>query len=296
MNGKSNIAKMEKMNEEKFPHSQDTTFYINIINEYLEFIEKQCYKAVHKRLNPGALPGGDLTVENEALELSNRVMDKLKDKNCRVLRQFKGNSRLSTYITAIIANQAVDLIRKKRGRGREKERAKQFGDRGLQIYELAVVEGRSPSEIFRIIESDRGISLSQEDIEMMVDKIKGKRNSDISIEENNHTVKKGSFVDEKGEPVVPDLKSNPEETFLVKQQREKRMEIFNHIISRLNGEERLILKMRFHLDDMDGSAKIERISEVLGISKKAVYSRIGRTLKKCKDMIQQMGVNIDDLF
>lgn len=295
MHSKSNILKFEKKNGKSFTHQKDSSYYLNIINEYLEFIEKQCFKAVIKRLK-GHSRSKSINVENEAIELSNRVLDRLRNDDCGVLRQFKGNSRLSTYITAIIANHAVDMIRRKRGRSREKERAKEFGKLGFDVYSMVIVEGLSISETYNNLKSQSSITVSMEDLEEIVDKIRGKGNPERLAPENNRIVKNGTFVEENGEFVIPDVEKNPEEVLLGRDLEEKRSKVLNGIISRLSGEEKLILRMRFDADQGMMSERIQRISEVMGISKKAVYNRVSRILKKCRDISNLMGVKVDDLL
>ncbi len=153
----------------------DEAQYKNIINENFDYIEKQCFNAVRLRLKDFASKDTGINIENEALELSNRVLDTLQKDNYRVLRGFKGNARITTYITAIISRQAVDLIRKKLGRGREKERAKELGDIGLHLYQRVLKDGCPLPGVFRELQNDNGFTGSLEDLEAMVQKIKGKR-------------------------------------------------------------------------------------------------------------------------
>ena len=46
--------------------------YKNIISDHFEFIEKQCFKAVRLKLRENSSAENTLTIENEALELSNQ--------------------------------------------------------------------------------------------------------------------------------------------------------------------------------------------------------------------------------
>lgn len=54
------------------------------------------------------------TLENQADELPNYVLDYLKADDFRILREFRGKPRLTTHLTTIIANQVIDLIRGKK--------------------------------------------------------------------------------------------------------------------------------------------------------------------------------------
>jgi len=270
---------------------EDNSHYQGIINEHLKFIEIQCRKAVRQKYGPLSGVGNDIGIENEALELNNTVLDKLREKNFRVLRKFKGNARVTTYITAIISNQAVDLIRKKKGRGREKERAKKIGDSGVKIYEKVFVEGVDTATAYEELKNKFGFKGTLKDMEAVVEKIKGKGKP-----ADGQPVNAGIRSMETGEVIVADSRKNPEELVIEAQREEKLKEIINRVVSQLSGEERLILRMRFPVSEDEEPKDIGLISRLLGISKKAVYNRISRVLKKSRDMMVNSGVNVEDIF
>lgn len=273
-----------------------------MISDYFPLIERQCLRVIRQQLkNLGEL-NNSLNIENEALELSNLVLDTLQKDDYHVLRQFKGNSQLSTYITAIIARQAVDLIRKKKGRSREKERAEKYGQTGLIIYEQVISQNRCVSDFYSQLTTQYGISAPLNELEKMADYIEGKKHihppSNLSPE-SNPAVKDGLIMhSEEGEDeiIIPDNRNNPENLVMEEQQTAKIEKAVKDILLELNGEERFLLKMRFPTNDKDKPGKVEQIASVLGISEKAVYKRITRLLEKCRDLLGQKGVHADDLF
>ena|GEM_PF-928040 len=282
--------------------------YKNIIKDHFEFIEKQCFKAVRLRLgeNSSASAENALTIENESLELSNRVLDTLARDNYRVLREFKGNSRLTTYLTAIISRQAVDLIRKKLGRDREKERAKEFDDVGLLVYQRVIKDGYPLPDVFEELQTNHGFPGSMDELETIVQKIKGKRkqkNPRVSLlngsdsSTNGSVVKKGTTIGiYENEFVIPDTRNDPEKIVMEDQRKRKMQEVIQDIIAQLNGEERILLRMRFPFGEDETPRTVAQVSNVLGITQKAVYKRMTRLLKKCKEQLDREGVTINDLL
>jgi RNA polymerase sigma factor (sigma-70 family) len=275
---------------------EETTPFQKIISDHFQLIERQCFNAVKRQLKSHGALNNPLNIENETLELSNQVLDTLQHDDYRVLRQFKGDAKLSTYITTIIARQAVDLVRKKLGRSREKERAQKFGKIGMIIYEKVILQGRPLDEIYPELKSTESISQSMEELETIAEKIKGKKSSLTFLNGDSPVVKNGATVNEDGDYIIPDKKNDPED-LLIEQQREQKLgEVVKDIIAQLNGEERIILRMRFPADDEEKPGKVEQIATVLGISEKAVYKRIARILKKCKNLLDQKGVAVNDLL
>jgi RNA polymerase sigma factor (sigma-70 family) len=280
--------------------------YKNIIKDHFEFIEKQCFKAVRMKLGENSSAENALTIENEALELSNQVLDTLERNNYKVLREFKGNSRLTTYLTAIISRQAVDLIRKKLGRDREKERAKEFGDVGLLVYQRVIKDGYPLSDVFEELQTNHGFSGSMEELETIVQKIKGKgkrKNPRVSLlngsnsSTNGSAVKNGTTIGiNENEFVIPDTQSDPEKIVMEDQRKRKMQEVIQDIIAQLNGEERILLRMRFPSGEGETPHTVAQVSNILGITQKAVYKRMTRLLKKCKELLDREGVTINDLL
>jgi hypothetical protein len=108
--------------------------HARLITDNLAFIEKHCRRAVLRTMTTGAgapddgvagsLSRDGIILDNQADELLNEVLDRLKADNFKALREFKGRAKLTTYITTIISNLIIDLARQKKGRSRARERAK----------------------------------------------------------------------------------------------------------------------------------------------------------------------------
>lgn len=283
----------------KTAHKDEDAYYQAVIRENLQFIEKQCFKAVqlqYEKTSFSKLP--HLTLENESLELFNHILDKLKEKNHRILKNFKGKSKLSTYLTVIIANQIVDTIRRKRGRSREKERARQFGLLGSQIIQRILVEGCPPDHLFQELKSQNNFSYTREEFESIVEKIKGSRLKGINALPDNHNpfLQKGQQNPQSGELIVKDPKKNPEQNAIQNQTHKKINDMIELAIGKLNGEERLILRMRFPVHGEEEPKDVNTIARHLSISKKAAYKKISRILKKCRQILIQRGFDINDLL
>jgi RNA polymerase sigma factor (sigma-70 family) len=279
---------------------EESADYREMINQHLPLIERQCFKVVRQQLktagygNPGL--NNPVNIENEALELSGQVLDTLQKDDYRVLRQFKGNSKLSTYLTTIVARHAVDMVRKKRGRGREKERAQAFGETGLMVYELVMVQGCGCGEAHARLQNEHGVQVPLEEIEAMVDKIKGKR-----PDQPTGPVVKEAMPGKEGDKdafIIADTSAEPAGQMEEEERMEMVDDVVKGIIRDLNGEERLILRMRFPTGSGDDKkpAKVAAIAKALGITEKATYKRITRILKKCRAILEQKGVAVDDLL
>ncbi len=271
--------------------------YEKMINEQLDFIEKQSYKIVKlKFADKKTGENAKIEIENRALELSNNVLDKLKKEDFKILRNFNKKAKITTYLTTIISRQFVDIIRKKMGRSREKDRAKEFGDLGLRIYKDVCIDKNSIQEFYKILQFENSI-ITIEKIEEIVDRIKGKKKYDKKDIENfpDTPVKKG-VIGENGEVLVTEKNKTPESYIFANEQKQIIDKNLKLILSKLTTEEKLILKLRFYNDKDDKKDIINGIANLLDINKRAVSKKIDKILKKCKNILNENGIELNDLF
>lgn len=297
VDSKSGIAYNGRMaeNGEK-PIPPEDTRYRQLLNNHLAFIEKQCFHVVRSRRR-ALSDKNHIDIENEVLELSNRVLDQLSKNGFRALKRFKNRSRFTTYLSTIVANQAVDIIRKKRGRDRSLERARQFGELGRLIHRKIVVEGLSVEKAYREIGAGRSPVQSREEFFRMAEKIRGSRENPVEfVSLDTRAINPENATDpQTGTAIFSQNRSNPENVTMDRLARENASEMLDHMINGLSGEERLLLRMRYPGGDEDPLG-VADIAGTLGISEKAVYKRIKRVLNKCQKMFQEKGVDFHDLF
>jgi hypothetical protein len=167
----------------------ENAYYQRLITENIQYIEKQCHKAcriykknaisIQKKIDGGpddqiesmrVIASGEIEPDT----LFNEVLDRLKEDDFRVLKDFKNRSKLTTYLTTIIAHLIIDIRRKIEGRNRASERAKAIGPLGEKLYDLVFIKGYPLEEAFSFLKKADGISETLEEIEIMVEKIKGR--------------------------------------------------------------------------------------------------------------------------
>lgn len=241
-------------------------------------------------------PDLELRIENEALELSNLVLNKLEANEYKILKQFQGKSKLTTYLTAIISRQAVDMLRQKHGRNRQKERAGALGPLGDKVYKIVFQQGLSLVEVQKDFLRRRLPVPTDEAIQEVIDNIQGP----VKIPADTPDIKTGFLkpADNPGGNVVeiPDHASNPEQTMLDQTRNQSVNLSLAELLDKLSGEDRMILRMRFGFGEHEKQAKIPEIAAALHISPKTVYKRITTILGTCRKHLELKGVTIHDLF
>lgn len=287
-----NLKKIEGKQIRMSPAQEiNNDYYPKLINDNLGYIERQCRKACQK-FNPWGYSD-----ENDVDELFIEVIDHLKEDNFRRLRNFEGRAQLETYITTIISNLIVDLIRKKKGRSRAKERAKTFGKLSERIYELVFIKRFNDEETYEVLKTTYKVKESFNEISDIITKIKGRTPEYVKIPVDRPS---GRLVKDKDsgeeELIVKDTDKNPEERLSGRQKKIISKKYLNEIISELKGEEQLIIRMMYPLADDNDPKELSGIAEKLGITEKAVDSKIRRILAKCREMMLEKGLSLDDFI
>jgi len=265
--------------------------YQRLIAENIQYIEKQCHKVCgiykKKAWSIRQESGGTQDSQTESMQviapgeidpdtLFNEVLDRLKENDFRVLKDFRNRSKLTTYITTIIAHLIIDIKRRIEGRSRASERARSIGPLGEKLYGLVFMKGYPLEEAFSFLKKTDGITETLEEIEIMVEKIRGRApvyiHSGTSIE-----------------------KETPETALDEKQRETLTKNVLNEVLAELGNEEKLIVRMRFPLSEDEEPKSLPEIAGMLGISEKAVDSRIRKALSKCKEMMLKHGLSTSDL-
>lgn len=257
----------------------------DLLNHHLDFIQSRCKLAIH-RLAAGrrTLPAIDL--ENESLELFNLVIDRIRENDYAVIRRFNHRARFTTYLTALIARQAVERIRCLKGRDRSRERAEALGHLGIRLFEKIVSQGIKVPDALQEIMRENFAGISEQRLAQMADHILGQRHMPAAV-----IISMGELPD-RPEPSG----TTPESTALEKERREQIAVAVSLLRQKLSGTEWLLLRLRFPPDPQLPARKAGEIASLLGISRKAVYRRLDRLLPYCRSILEKASIESRQLF
>lgn len=276
--------------------------FARLIAENTPFIERQCRKAVASQCSfrYGNDSSDTLLLDNETDELLVEVIDRLRLDNFKILRDFKGTAKLTTYLTTIVANLAVDAIRHKKGRSRAKDRAREIGGTAEHLYDLVITRGWTVHEAKDHLETSFGIRDPVEKLQEILDRLRGRDRQFAAVvtEPDSTWLATGVVVemDDGPEVVVADPTTNVEDTLIRRQKESLAREALEEALAGLSGEERLMLRLRFPGEDEGVPKSIGEISRMLGITEKAADARIRKILAGCRETILRRGLSLEDLI
>jgi RNA polymerase sigma factor for flagellar operon FliA len=274
------------------PAPEGTPDYARLIVDHLPFIEKQCRRAADS--SSGFRSNTD--VDNETDLLLTEVIDHLKADNFKVLRDFRGAAKLTTYLTSVISHFVVDHIRSRKGRSRAAERARELGPLAEQLHKLVCGLGYTLADAHGHLLLSHGIDTSEDHLREMLQKIQGKDAVTSAVTATWPYQGREVLVDGDSEIIVPDPAKGADELLIDNQQEQKRTEALSILMDGLSGEERFILRLRFPTSESDTAHSIREIALLTGHTEKATDNRLRRILLTCREKLLRRGLSLDDLI
>lgn len=276
----------------------DTATCKRLLTEQLGYITKVCEKAAGQaeaacsQCIAGEGGHGYLVERAGRLdkdELFIQVLDHLQEDDYRRLREFKGNSSITTYLTAIISRLVVDIVRSRTGRNRAKERAERFGELGRRTYELLIQSKHTIREAVEILQVNYGMTADAGRLQAMLDEMLG-RSSRHQTDADHETAWNDS-----GE-LVSIQRSTPEQKLADKQQDRKRKEVLKQVLDSMTAEDKLLVRLRFPLDEATDPLDAATVAKMLGLNQQEVERRTRRILTTCRELLLKQGISLDALL
>lgn len=209
---------------------------------------------------------------DEAKELAATVRLKLVDRNYEVLRRFKNESSLRTYLTTVVNRHFLDQRIAAWGKWRPCMFARRLGPHAVLLDQLLTRDGISLDEAIGRIERSHGVARSE--LEEIAAQLKPRAMRRVTSDEGI-----SELADLSGEQALLDALDRPANSTMIDS-------ALNAALSQLEPQDRLVLKLRF----CDGCT-VARIAELLGIDQKGLYRRLASVLQVLRRELERQGVN-----
>jgi RNA polymerase sigma factor (sigma-70 family) len=210
----------------------------------------------------------------EAEEFCSELKMKLIEDNYAVLRKFKEEASLKTYLTTVASHAFLDFRNRCWGKWRPSAAAKELGAVALRMEELLDKEGWSFEETCEILRTNHKVRESRWELEEIWKRLPTKTSRRMEGEEELEG--------------VPAIGERPEEGILERELREARERvalILKKALDGLSPEDRLIIKL-----SVIENLKIVDIARTLNMKQKPLYRRREKILRKLRSDLEREGV------
>ncbi|MDX1502005.1 MAG: sigma-70 family RNA polymerase sigma factor [Thermoanaerobaculia bacterium] len=211
---------------------------------------------------------------DEAEEFAAEVRLKLIDDDYAVLRKFRGRSRLSTYLTTVVANLFRDYRIRRWGKWRPSAAARRFGPVAVQLEMLVSRDGRPLDEAVRILTENHGVDESPADLESLAEALpqRAPRRRQESLE----TV---------GEIGVTDGVESRIERRDLGRAAARTERALRSALDELTGEDRLLLRLHYQ-----EGFPVSQIARTLKLRQRRLYTRFDRLKRELRSRLEAEGV------
>lgn len=209
----------------------------------------------------------------EAEDFAAEVRLKLLEDDCATLRQFKGASRLATFLTVVVGRLLLDYRNRAWGRWRPSAEAQRLGETAVLLERTVWRDGYSLREACEVLSAKQGLSESAAELEALFVRLPSRTRRRFESEDVLTLFPSGDA---------------PDRDFERRHLRdvERRVaEVVSEVGSALDPQDRMILALRFE----DGR-KVSDIATTMGLEAKALYRRIERLLGQFRSEIRRAGI------
>lgn len=213
---------------------------------------------------------------DEAQDFASYSKLRLIENDYAVLRRYEGKSKLSTYLTVVIHNQARDWIIKKTGKWRPSRTAQRLGEVAIALERLMGREKIPFDEAVGILRNRYGREVSREAIEKLRAELP-----------HNHFSRSFEGLEALKEMTAGE--PSAEERVLLMEQADRRKQTEKALavcVGQLGDEDQQILRMHYK-----SGLKISQIARTLGLEQKPLYRRMERLRGWLKDCLVKAGVD-----
>jgi RNA polymerase sigma factor for flagellar operon FliA len=216
--------------------------------------------------------------DHDAEDFASDIRLKLCDDNFAVIRNFKGRSSFTTYLTVVINKSFLDHRRRIWGKWRASSQAKRGGDMAVLLERLVYRDGHSFDAACQILEQKHGSAIDR-----------------AALRKTLGTLPRRSprrFDGEEGLSSVPS--ADTADVDLLAGERDQRLAAaegaLRAALEALPDEDRAIIRMMYY-----EGLSVADIARGLRAEQKRLYPRIKRLLASLKSVLGSQGISGDVL-
>jgi RNA polymerase sigma factor for flagellar operon FliA len=218
--------------------------------------------------------------QDEAQEFDAWVRLRLIERDFAILRKFRGDSSLETYLSVVVNRLFLDYKAAVRGKFRPSVAARAMGDVGLELERLLVLQKHTLTEAFEILRN-RGFTFSEDQLEALAVRLPVRRSQMIVVAPED----------------LEDLARGNDGAVGDQERLASRCDLLKRLIPRLRAlprEDRLMIRLHF----LDGVG-IAAIARSMKVDEQPLRRRLQRVLRDLREALEKDGVNrsvLKDLF
>ena len=211
---------------------------------------------------------------DESEEFVSQVKERLVESDFAVLRKFRGEAAIGTYLTVVIGMLFRDFRVKHWGRWRPSAAAQRKGPIAVRLETLVYRQRHALSEAIHVLRGSGATSLSERELATLFSSLP-RRSALRPI-----LVDASAIGDGVGELRYDEAVDR----LALEEERGRADEAIEHVLAKLNAEDRMILQLRYW-----EAMTVADIARALGLPQKGLYRRLDRLLADLRHQMEELG-------
>ena len=217
---------------------------------------------------------------DETEEFVQVVRVKLFEDDYAIIRKFKGEATLTTYLTTVIIRLLHQCRVEQWGKWRPSAEAKRLGDKAITLERMLTRDGFTFEEAVNVLTMRAGGTYTVEELEALYVRLplRNPRPMLVSDEAAPETAAQGADADDRVES----------------RDRERSARCcaatLDAALTQFEPEDRLILKLRFW-----NSMKVPEIAKIVGIDQKKIYKKLDKWFAMLRRALEEAKVSQADV-
>jgi RNA polymerase sigma factor (sigma-70 family) len=209
-----------------------------------------------------------------AEEMFGDLKVKLLDNDCEVLRRFRGDAKLTTYLSVVIDRFFYDWTARQWGSWRSASTGPEVSAGAQEVEQLVGRDGFSREEALRIVASRRGTTSASE-----------LRRLDDGVPQSAPRPRPRLVGLEAAQDLAAVSSPSPEEALCAGEAQRQLDTQLAQALAALGSQDRLLVRLRF-----GNGLTVAAIARTLGLRQRELYSRIEKALKSLREHLQADGL------
>jgi RNA polymerase sigma factor (sigma-70 family) len=212
---------------------------------------------------------------DDAADFASVVRLRLLDRDCAILRKFKGRSSLRTFLMVVVQRLFHDFQIERKGRWRPSTEARRLGPLAIGLERLYLRDGLTFGEAVATLRSGGDVAVSDDSLWALFGQLPRRARPRIV-----------SGVP----PALVDTACVTSDLPLAQRQADSVLAILNAALGRLSPDERRQLRMIF-VDGLD----IAQTARRCGFEERKFYRRLAALLRRLRHDVERAGLTASDV-
>ncbi|MDA8020533.1 MAG: sigma-70 family RNA polymerase sigma factor [Thermoanaerobaculia bacterium] len=216
--------------------------------------------------------------DDEAEEFGAWVKLKIVESDYAVLRKFRGEAKLRTYLTTVLVRLAKDWLIAQRGKWRVSALAQNSSLSAIQLEKLISYDGRGMDEAVEVLKRNFGASESRTELRRLAEELP------------RHPPRSQVSLEAIGESPARTRADRDVEESEKRAQAARVARAVSEALAELERDDRLLLQMRF-----DRGMTVASIARMMDEPQRPLYSRLTRLFGGLREDLEERGVGIEEV-